>query len=125
MLPGSGYGNSYDSRSHYSRANIAPLQIPMEPTLSAEEARSIEESPGYLYFPGAIFEGQEARHHLPSMSEYTHTKIKQEYGTSGYILPSLSSTQDGLSRHCGRFDGMPESRGYFPTALIQQEMHIT
>jgi meiosis-specific transcription factor NDT80 len=125
MLPGSGYSNSYDSRSHYSRANIAPLQIPMEPTLSTEEARDIEESPGYLYYPGAIFEGQEARHHLPSMSEYTHTKVKQEYGTTGYILPSLSSTQDGLGRHCGRFEGTLESRGYFPTALIQQEMHIT
>ena len=127
MLPGSSYGNSYDSRSHHYRTHIAPLQIPMEPVLSAEEAKSIEESPGYLYYPGAIYEGshQEARYQLPSMSEYTTSKIKQEYNSGGYVLPSLASTQDSLSRHCGRWEGTAESKGYFPTALIQQELNIS
>lgn len=125
MLPGPGYGGSYDGRSHHYRSNIAPLQIPMEPTLSAEEAKSIEESPCYLYYPGAIYESHEARYQLPSVSEYTTAKIKHEYPSSGYVLPSLSSTQDGLGRHCGRWEGVTESKGYFPTALIQQEMNIT
>jgi len=125
MLPGPGYGGSYDARSHHYRSNIAPLQIPMEPTLSAEEAKSIEESPCYLYYPGAIYESHEARYQLPSVSEYTTAKIKHEYPSSGYVLPSLSSTQDGLGRHCGRWEGVSESKGYFPTALIQQEMNIT
>jgi len=124
MLPSSSYGNSYDGRSHHYRANIAPLQIPMEPTLSAEEAKSIEEAPCYLYYPGAIYEGHESRHQLPSVSEYTSGKIKQEYSNS-YVLPSLASTQDTIGRHCGRWEGTPESKGYFPTALIQQEMNIT
>ena len=125
MLPGQSYGGSYDGRSHHYRSNIAPLQIPLEPTLSAEEAKSIEESPCYLYYPGAIYEGHENRYQLPSVSEYTTTKIKHEFPTSGYVLPSLSSTQDGLSRHCGRWEGVPESKGYFPTALIQSELNIT
>jgi len=124
MLPSSNYGGSYDTRSHHYRSNIPPLQIPLEPTLSAEEAKSIEESPCYLYYPGAIYEGHEARYQLPSVSEYS-TKIKQEYNSSGYMLPSISSTQDTLGRNCGRWEGMAESKGYFPTALIQHEMNIT
>ncbi|CAG8980220.1 hypothetical protein HYALB_00012910 [Hymenoscyphus albidus] len=124
MLPGTGYGGSYDNRSHHYRSSMAPLQIPMEPVLSAEEAKGIEESPGYLYYPGAIYEGHEARYQLPSMSEYS--KVKQEYGNSGgYVLPSIASTQEGLGRHCGRWEGTAESKGYFPTALIQQELNIS
>ncbi|TVY51307.1 Meiosis-specific transcription factor NDT80 [Lachnellula cervina] len=127
MLPGPSYGNSYDNRSHHYRAHIAPLQIPMEPVLSAEEAKSIEESPGYLYYPGPIYEGShhEARYQLPSMSDYTTSKVKQEYGQGGYVLPSLASTQDSLNRHCGRWEGTAESKGYFPTSLIQQELNIS
>ncbi|KAE8450467.1 hypothetical protein EG329_006197 [Mollisiaceae sp. DMI_Dod_QoI] len=126
MLPGSGYSNSYDTRSHHYRSHIAPLQIPMEPTLSAEEAKGIEESPCYLYYPGAIYEGHEDRFpQLPSMSSYTTSKVKSEYSSGGYVLPSLSSTQDMLGRHCGRWEGTLESKGYFPTALMQQELNIT
>lgn len=125
MLPGSGYGSSYDNRPQHYRSNIAPLQIPMEPVLSAEEAKRIEESPCYLYYPGAIYEGHEARHQLPSMSDFATSKIKQEYGSGGYVLPSLSSTHEGLSKQCGRWEGTTESKGYFPTALIQQELNIS
>lgn len=124
MLPSSSFGGSYDARSHHYRSNAPPVQIPMEPTLSAEEAKSIEEAPGFLYYPGPIYEGHESRHHLPSLSDYT-SKVKQEYNSSGYVLPSLPSTQDVLGRHCGRWDGITESKGHFPTALIQQEMNIT
>ena len=126
MLSSSGYGSSYDTRSHHYRSNVAPLQIPMEPTLSAEEAKSIEETPCYMYYPGAIYEGHETRYNLPSVSEYTTTKIKQEFnGSSGFVLPSLASTQDPSSRHCGRWEGTTESRGWFPTALLQHELNIT
>jgi len=125
MLPSSGYGNSYDGRTHQYRSSIAPLQIPMEPTLSAEEAKSIEEAPCYMYYPGPIYEGHEGRFTLPSVSEYTTSKIKQEFTSpGGYVLPSLASTQD-LGRQCGRWEGTAESKGYFPTALIQQELNIT
>jgi meiosis-specific transcription factor NDT80 len=126
MLQGSGYGGSYDNRSHHYRSNIPPLQIPMEPVLSAEEAKSIEESPCYLYYPGAIYEGHEAArtYQLPSMADYSASKIKQEYGSSGFSLPSLSSTHEGPNRPCGRWEGTAESRGYFPTAIIQHEMNI-
>jgi meiosis-specific transcription factor NDT80 len=132
MLPGSGYSGAYDSRSHHYRSSIAPLQIPMEPTLSAEEAKSIEESPCYLYYPGAIYEGGEQRFTLPSVGhgEYTTSKIKSEYiggqgGGGGYVLPSLSGMGDGLGRHCGRWEGLTESKGYFPALVAEAGMHIT
>ena len=117
----SNFGGSYDTRSHQYRSHIAPIQIPMEPTLSAEEAKSIEEVPGYMYYPTGIWEGSENRY--PAVSEYQN-KMKQEC-SSGYTLPSLMNSQDGFGRHCGRWDGVPESKGYFPTALIQQELNIT
>ncbi|KAH8597343.1 NDT80/PhoG like DNA-binding family protein-like protein [Bisporella sp. PMI_857] len=124
LLPSSNYGSGYDGRSHHYRSSIAPLQIPMEPTLSAEEAKSIEEAPGYMYYPGPIYEGHEGRFGLPSVSEYAPSKVKQEYSSPGYVLPSLASTQD-FGRHCGRWEGTQESKGYFPTALIQQELNMT
>lgn len=126
ILPGSGYGG-YDNRphQHHYRSSIAPLQIPMEATLSAEEAKGIEEAPCYMYYPGPIYEGHEARFTLPSVSEYNPSKIKQEFtNPAGFALPSLASTQD-FGRHCGRWEGTAESKGYFPTALIQQELNIT
>jgi len=121
MPPSSSYGGSYDTRSHHYRSNTAPLQIPMEPTLSAEEAKSIEEAPGYLYYAAPIWEGHESRY-LPGVSEYS--KVKQEY-SSGYTLPSLMNSQDGFGRHCGRWDGAPESKGYFPSVQLQQELNMT
>lgn len=124
MLQSSSYGNTYDGRSHHYRSNIAPLQIPMEPTLSAEEAKSIEEAPGYLYYAAPIYEVNENRHHQ-GVSDYGTPKVKQEYNSGGYTLPSLMNTHDGLGRHCGRWDGVPESKGYFPTAMLQQELNIT
>jgi meiosis-specific transcription factor NDT80 len=132
MLSGPGYSSGYDGRSHHYRSNVAPLQIPIEPTLSAEEAKSIEEAPCYLYYPGAIDEGHEASYHLPSApsvssSEYTTSKIKSEFvGGSGYVLPSLSDVDGGgLGRHCGRWEGVPENKGYFPALVAEGGMNIT
>ncbi|KAK6598167.1 NDT80/PhoG like DNA-binding family protein, partial [Botrytis cinerea] len=123
MLPGSNNYGSYDGRSHHYRTG--PLQIPMEPTLSAEEAKSIEDAPCYMYYPTPIWEGAEPRNQLPSLPEYVPGKIKQEYNTGGYSLPSISGAQDSLGRHCGRWEGVPESKGYFPTMALAQELNIS
>ena len=128
MGPGSSYNGSHDSRMQHFRTPIAPVHIPLDPTMSAEEARSIDEAPCYMYYPGAIYEGHETRYQLPSVSEYATTKVKHEYGNgagTGYVLPSITTAQEGLGRHCGRWEGSVESKGYFPPALLQQEMNIT
>jgi meiosis-specific transcription factor NDT80 len=130
MLPSSGYGpSSYDARSHqhqHYRPNIASLSIPMEPTLSAEEADDITKKDCYVYYPAPIWEGHEARYPRPSVStDFATGKIKQEYNSSGFVLPSLTSTQDHLGMHCGRWEGTTGSKGYFPSAVIQQELNMS
>ena len=119
---GSSYGSGYDGRSHHYRSNIPPLQVPLEPIMSAEQAKTITDSPDYLYFPHTIYEGNESRWQPPRLSEYTSSKVKTEY--SGGYLPSMNSN-DSLGRPCGRWEAFHDSKGLFPTALIQQEMNIT
>ncbi len=120
MLSNSSY---YDRSSHHYRSNMAGLQIPLEPALSPEEAKSLDEAPpSYMYYPGVVY--QHERSILPSMSEYATNKVKHEYSASSYQLPSLSS-YDGFPSRCGRFDGFPESKGYFPNTMMQQELNMT
>jgi meiosis-specific transcription factor NDT80 len=128
MIPGSSFSGSHDGRMHHFRSSIAPVQISMDSTMSAEEARSIDDAPCYMYYPAPIYEGHEPRYQLPSVSEYTPAKVKHEFGNGvspGYVLPSIASAQEGLGRQCGRWEGTTESKGYFPPALLQQEMNIT
>lgn len=122
MLSSTGYGSNYDPRTHhYSRPTS--LHIPMEPTLSAEDSRNIEETNGYMYFPSPIYEGQEQRYHLPRVSE--EPRIKSEFSHSnGYSLPSLTGSIDGLPRHCGRWESVQSSSAYFPSTTLQHEMSI-
>ena len=160
LVGGSNYGSSHHHHHphhHQYRATTGPLQIPMEPVISAEEAKGIEEPNCYMYYPGSIWDnanGQahDGRYHLPSLPEYAghhHGKIKSEYGGhhhhggghggSGFVLPSLTSThhqqqhhhQEGYGgafgggRHCGRWEGQHESKGFFPPTVMQQELNMT
>ncbi|KAL2061590.1 hypothetical protein VTL71DRAFT_6967, partial [Oculimacula yallundae] len=122
MLPGSGYG-SYDNRGGHYRSGIPPLQ---EPMLSHDEDKSIVEPPYYMYCPGPIYEGHEQKYTLPSVSDYTTSKIKNDYGgAGGYVLPSIASSTDSYGRQCGRWDTVENSRGYYPTAILQQELNLS
>ncbi|KAH8804941.1 NDT80/PhoG like DNA-binding family protein-like protein [Xylogone sp. PMI_703] len=115
MLSSQGYGSSYGSgQAHHYRPSS--VQIPMEPVLSAEEVKGIVETPGYSYYPSAMYEGHDTRY-TPTPPTSSDVKVKSEF-TSGYMLPSLTSGQDRL---CGRWEGTSETRGYFPTgpALLQ------
>ncbi|KAG4428661.1 hypothetical protein IFR05_015856 [Cadophora sp. M221] len=126
MLPGSGY-SSYDNRGggHY-RSAIPTLH---EPVMSQEEDKAISDSHCYLYYPAVIYEGHEQQKYtLPSVSEYTTSKVKTEYGNSGgYVLPSIASSGDsiGFGRQCGRWDGVDGSRGYFPSTVLNPELDLS
>lgn len=164
MLPGSAYSghSSYDSRHYRSNGQqpaqhqhpqaIPPLQVPLEPTLSQDEAKGIEDSPCYLYYPGTIYEnqgpgpqeggagGRGGGFTLPSVGEYATNRVKGDsfggggggVGGGGYVLPSLQTTGAehqaagaGYGRGCGRWEGVESSRGFFPSGLVQQEMNLT
>lgn len=139
----SAYEDSYGARSHHYLQR-ARIEIPMEPIMSNEEIRAIEESDGYFYYPSPIYEGTgyslAQRSHLGALahrdnrtlgSAYEHSgmpKIKQEPGTySGFSLPSLTSgvPADNLGRHFGRFEGLPTSRGYYPTVFTNSEVNFS
>ena len=113
----------------------------MEPIMSAEEIRAIDESEGYLYYPSPLFEGTEMS--LPHVRSHLNTlaprddrtvvyqlpnpgpKIKQELGGySGYSLPSLTAgpPADSIGRNFGRFEGLPSSRGLYPTVFTQAQL---
>lgn len=159
MLPGNSYSGSYDTRSHhYSNGSTGPgnnhLETPMEPIMSSEEVKAIDEFHGYQYYPSPLYEGHVSNargqglssfsnnnayrdergsgFHLPEVSapSYTHgngmPKIKQEYN-SGLSLPSLSSGlgPPDLGRYFGRFEGASTSRGYYPTVFPQSEVDTT
>lgn len=124
MLPSQGYTGSYGSSQayHHYRPNAGNLQVPMEPVLSAEEVKGIVETPGYSYYPSAIYEGHEARY-TPTPQSSSDVKVKSEY-SGGYMLPSLTSGADSLGKMCGRWEGTSESKGYFPATLLQQGLNI-
>jgi len=150
MLSGGGYPNSYDTRSHhYTTAHGIPLELPVEPIMSSEEAKAIDEIEGYQYYPSVLNEGHMAdgRAHgfsimspyrddrgghppqLPGVGDYTQgevePRIKQEY-PSGPSLPSLTGGPlDSIGRRCGRFEGTPTSRGYYPMIFQHSEVDTT
>jgi meiosis-specific transcription factor NDT80 len=113
----------------------------MEPIMSAEDIRAIDETDGYLYYPSPLFEGTgiphpHARSHLNVHNQrdahgvtYQHhgpgPKIKQEPGYGGYNLPSLTAGTPGesMGRNFGRFEGLTSSKGYYPTVFTNSELH--
>ncbi|KAK7755191.1 hypothetical protein SLS62_002696 [Diatrype stigma] len=131
MLPGAyGVSGGYDPRSgHYGTSR----QLPAEPVMTADEAKAIDTTKEYQYYPAAIYEGTNPRHgvhmfpdrtadhdHMMTSSSTTtaestasaSSKLKHEFeGT----LPSIY--QPGPSYYaggCNRFEGKPSSAGYYP-----------
>ncbi|KAI0176065.1 p53-like transcription factor [Hypoxylon sp. FL1284] len=127
---------SYDTRpGHYGPTRHQDL--PMEPTIPAEEAKAIDTAKEYQYYPATIYEGADSRqgvemfshrseteHMMPSTAttgDSTTSKVKHEYEGS---LPSLFYNPGNAyyPRSCSRFEGKPTSAGYYPTmpAMLPQ-----
>jgi meiosis-specific transcription factor NDT80 len=134
ILQGNNYGGSYDTSRSRRYLSSSGIDIPTEPIMPAEDDKSYQDLDGYYYYPHSMHEGsvgsglrsqalppyqphRDDRGHL-SMANYgSHnpSRVKQEF--SGYSLPSLSAGPlDQFGRNCGRFEGVPTSRGYYPTA---------
>jgi meiosis-specific transcription factor NDT80 len=113
---GAGNGGSYPP----SGSSRTPGDINMSGTpslVSGSNSSSSYDSRMHHY------EGHETRYQLPSVSDYTTTKVKHEYGSgvgTGYVLPSIASTQESLGQHCGHWEATVDSKGYFPPALLHQ-----
>lgn len=142
MMSGGGYGNSYDTSRSRRYLSSAGIDVSNEPMMSADEEKSFHELDGYYYYPHSVHEGgigstlrshalppyqshRDDRSHL-STSGYLG-RVKQEHQHAGFSLPSLSNgTQDSFVRNCGRFDGVPTSRGYYPsTSIVHSEINTS
>ncbi|KAI0132272.1 NDT80/PhoG like DNA-binding family protein [Xylariales sp. AK1849] len=132
---GSSYGGSgYDPRSshHYGSSRHHDLQ--MEPAMSAEEVKAIDNTKEYQYYPTPIYEGAadprqgiEMFSHrndqdtimpsIPGNVDMSASRLKHEHeGT----LPSLFYPGTAYyPRACSRFEGKSTSAGYYPTMLPQ------
>lgn len=135
------YGNAYgaqQAREHCERLN---LTIPAEPIMTQEEEEKFLGQGGYTYYPGALQEPNIMHTSLPPFQHrqdsgnngYGPQRIKQEY--SGYGLPSPnviglrplingSPATDSWGRHCaGRFEGVPNTRGYYPSSIVHSDVN--
>ncbi|KAI1384879.1 p53-like transcription factor [Hypoxylon trugodes] len=128
MLPGSYSSNTYDrSSGHYGSTRHHDL--PMEPVIPTEEAKAIDNTKDYQYYPATIYEGTDSRQGVEMFShrseqeslipasaamDSTSTKVKHEYENS---LPSLfyNAGSAYYPRSCSRFEGKSTSAGYYPT----------
>lgn len=136
QLPGAYSSGGYDPRpGHYGTTRHH--ELPMEPIIPAEEAKAIDNTKEYQYYPATIYEGTDSRHgvemfshrsepeHLmssaPAPIDSNSSKVKHEYEGS---LPSLfySPGNAYYSRNCSRFEGKSTSAGYYPTmpAMLPQ-----
>jgi meiosis-specific transcription factor NDT80 len=130
------YGNSYGDPRHggYSggRHHHHHHDLPMEPILSPEAEKAIGETKGYQYYPAPVYDDQESgssvevfhhqkmdpgqSDHQPSSHQITMApeKVKPEYESN---VSNVWYPGSYYSQRCGRYDGKPNSTGYYPSML--------
>ncbi|OTB03714.1 hypothetical protein M426DRAFT_23448 [Hypoxylon sp. CI-4A] len=133
-----GYGSSggYDTRAaHYGTTRHR--ELPLEPIIPTEEAKAIDNTKEYQYYPATIYEGTDSgrgvevfnhrndpdtlMHPAPPTTDPVGSKVKHEYEGP---LPSLFYNPGSAyyPRGCSQFEGKPTSAGYYPTmpAMLPQ-----
>ncbi|KAI1177439.1 hypothetical protein F4777DRAFT_205442 [Nemania sp. FL0916] len=130
ILPNA-YSGGYESRGHYS-AN-RHHNIGMDPLIPADDAKAIDTTKDYQYYPSTIYENVEPRHEgiemfshrdglntmltaTTSIVDSAMSKVKHEFDQTPSIYQPGAAY---FPRNCGRFEGRPTSAGYYPTALSQ------
>lgn len=126
------HSHSHSLLSNY-RTSTAPLHVPLEPMLSSEEAKGIDDPHCYLYYPSPLWEGADGQHtpsssrQLPSIlleSASASARVKSDLPhAKDYSLPSLAfNTQ---ARTCGRWEGHHDSKSFFGPAMVHHEMNAS
>ncbi|KAI1810624.1 p53-like transcription factor [Poronia punctata] len=138
LLPNA-YSGTYEVRSgHYGATRHPDLGLePMIP--SAEEAKAIDTTKDYQYYPATIYEGVETRQGIDMYphrndpdtlmtgtnpaGEPGHSKVKHEYETLPRIHYQAGSAYH--PRSCSRFGGRPSSDGFYPTPPLPVGVDMT
>lgn len=141
MIGSGGYGGSYSTSRSSRYLASQGISIPPEPILTTEEEKAFTEAEGYRYYPHTLQDTSMSgmRAQLPPFQAHiddrlplnlggyatSQPRLKQSY-SNGYSLPSLTSPQlDAYNRNCGRFESVPSSRGYYPTAVVLSQINST
>ncbi|PKS07295.1 hypothetical protein jhhlp_005897 [Lomentospora prolificans] len=133
----SGFPGNYDNRGHTMPpygARHHQQEILAEAVIPPEDAKAIETTKGYQYYPGTIYEGQQDQR--GGVETFTHQradhdsasvdpKHKSEYDGSNSPLPSLFHPGPLMvNRRCGRFEGKSRSEGYYPSMMPQSGINV-
>lgn len=127
MAPG-GYGQNFDTRGNVYGMRHHDLS-PDTAMISPEDAKAMETTKEYQYYPGPIYESHPDRvemFHPRSGSEMSiphmatgfdpNGKVKHEYDNT--TLPSIfHPTALASGRRPGLFEGKPSSSGYYPSMM--------
>jgi meiosis-specific transcription factor NDT80 len=132
LLPSAYGGGGYDPRpGHYGGTRHHDL--PIDPIMSADEAKAIDGTKDYQYYPGAIYEGSDSRQGIEMFGHRSdNDSLVSTTSTAGDAVPSrvkheYDSSPSGLlyhpgpayySRGCSRFEGKPSSSGFYPTPTM-------
>ncbi|KAI0852580.1 hypothetical protein F5Y00DRAFT_176034 [Daldinia vernicosa] len=129
LLPGSyASGGAYDPRSgHYG--GTRHHELPAEPIIPTEEAKAIDTTRDYQYYPAPIYENTDSRQGVemfshrgepdnlmnsaPPAGDSISSKVKHEY--EGPLPSILYNPGNAYYRGCSRFEGKSTSTGYYPT----------
>lgn len=127
------YGGGYDPRHTQSYNTRHHNELHMEPTLSHEEAKGIDETKAYQYYPTPIYEGEHDQRNPVEVFQHRHrsepesivhpttsgldhsSKVKSEY--DGTLPNAFYPTSSFYSQRCGRFEGKASTAGYYPAML--------
>ncbi|ETS83276.1 hypothetical protein PFICI_05152 [Pestalotiopsis fici W106-1] len=125
------YGNqTYETRpTHHYGTNHRHHEMQIDQIMSADQCKSIDNTKGYQYYPGAIYEGHDHRDGggipcfprndqdtmIPSLSRNSDLSISRLKHENEGQLPSLCIPGPNyLGPGCNRYDGKSTSAGYYP-----------
>ncbi|KAH6895562.1 hypothetical protein B0T10DRAFT_455812 [Thelonectria olida] len=125
-----GRGNVYNVRHH---------DIPHESMISNGDAKAIDTTKEYQYYPGPLYEGERIDLFSPRTESEASTvphmaagaagvevngKVKHEY--DGATLPSIfHPPPQVVDRRPGPFEGKPTSQNYYPTMASAPGINMT
>ncbi|KAL0933175.1 NDT80/PhoG like DNA-binding family protein [Colletotrichum truncatum] len=134
-MMGGGYGGAFEARggAHYGTVRHHPE---LEPMIPPEDAKTMETTKEYRYYPGAIYEQADAEggvemfanhrsgqdsmgSHMTSSYDPLHERVKRDPEVG--MLPSIFQQGPLMSsQRCGPYEGKTTSTGYYPTTMVSQ-----
>lgn len=131
---GGGYGGGYDTRG--GMYGVRQHGLPAEAPVSTEDEKTLEDTKGYQYFPGTVYDNGADRVDMYTNRGGSEASVVPHMAT-GMDIGGKMNPGDGLPRFFhppplasdrrsfGPFQGKPSSNGYYPTVMSPPGTNIT